>query len=199
MHVKASIFAKTGACCTLFWLLGTVLFAGLFGWAYASRDKDEAFDMRSSYLTIDNVFPVAFREILMNQTHLPSTRDYPAFAYEWNILFQKFTHQTPCLTRPGVAVGEVWIAPGDACWLAENSETSAVGARLRGTGACNNTVFAGDYTLYSHFLVCLELTEYNYLRTSDHCYDEYENNSLRITDNRLRSVCWFGRHWRWLG
>lgn len=196
MRFKASTIAMTGACCTLFWLLLSVVFAGLFGWGYASCDRDDALDMRSSYLAdmrssylaIDNLFPVAFREERRgNFTNEISTRDDPAYAHEWSVLFRKFSHAQPCPTRSGKAVGEVWIAPGDACWLATNSNTSTVGERLRQSGICNNTVFADDYSLAAHFLVCLELTEYNYLRMSDHCYDE--DQGLRITDERLRSVC----------
>ena len=158
-----------------------------------SSSTSESVSMRDSYLELDNVFPVRERErIAANTTWLGySTRDDPEYASQWKVLYDKFD-ELPCTARDGRAVGEVWIAPGDACFLATNSVTSAVGAKVKDTGICDDAVFAADYSRQSHFLVCLEMREYDYLRTSDHCYELPDENGInvRITDEKLRSVCW---------
>jgi hypothetical protein len=164
--------------------------AALFAGALTAASQTTS--MRDSYLELDNLYPVSQREALRsNLTNWGySTRDDANMAHRWNVLYRKFD-ELPCEARTGHAVGEVWIAPGDACFLAANAPTSTLGAKIKDTGICDDDVFAADYSLRSHFLVCLEMREYDYLRKSEHCYEavDDDNMSLRLTDERLRSVC----------
>lgn len=100
-------------------------------------------------------------------------------------------------------MAEMWIAPGDACFLGTIS-LSVIGDKVNATDVCSDQEFSQDYSIESHVLTCVTLNDYDILRLTGHCYEpDLTNNtlynetaytprstvSLRITDERLRSVC----------
>ena len=163
----------------------TALFAGTLVPTAASVS------MRDSYLELENVFPQSFREFVeQNATMFGiSTRNDPQYAREWSVLYDKFDAR-PCEVPEHGATGEVWIAPGDVCFLA-SQYGSPVGKKVAGTGICDDEVFRNDYSRESHFLVCLDMIEYDFLRSSNHCYEPPDATglSMRVTDEYFRSVC----------
>jgi hypothetical protein len=169
--------------------------AALVSGGLSPDDTPVTVSMRDSYLLNDNIFPLSLREnVIYNDTLLgKSTRDDPNYAESWNVLYEKFD-ELPCKARPGRAVGEVWIAPGDACFLARNSTESYIGNKMKESSICDDETFRRDFTRNSHFLVCMELTEYDLLRNEGICYND---ENIRHTDNLLRSVC-FGPWSCWI-
>ena len=182
--------------------------AAIFGFvAGALMRRDASVPVRDTSLPLEQVYPIELRTAWAANASLlgESTRDDPARAARWEEVYTALA-PLPCAPRPGHAVGPVWVAPGDLCFLASRVPTSALGRRF--ARACDGDAgFANDYTLESHVLSCVEMKEYDALRTTGHCYEPpllAKNGTigLRITDEQLRSVCvlpafvvpliWFG-------
>lgn len=121
--------------------------------------------MRESYLYATDVHPLSKREqILENASHWgESTRNAPVHAQRWDTLYD-LLEEPPCEAHDEEPNGAVWIAPGDACFLAANAHNSVLGSIVNATDICDDEAFRSDYSLESHFLTCLELIEYDILR-----------------------------------